>query len=725
MARRITQTCGGTAGLGALALAWLAAAQADGTAAAGIDSGWTAYGGTPAQTHYSALTQVDRDNVAQLRVAWVYDTGDAFGSGALASEMQCNPIVVGRVLFGISPRLRVFAVDAATGAPKWSFDPNDGRPVLAKRRSRGVTYWSDGRDARIFFGAGHHLYALDATNGRPIDSFGVVGRVDLREELDRPAADQSVSLTTPPVVYRDLVIVGGAVSETLPSSPGYIRAYDARSGRLRWRFRTIPAPGESAFETWPATAHTRAGGANNWAGMALDQRRGLLFVPTGSAAFDFYGGDRRGDNLFANTLLALDAATGRRIWHFQFVHHDLWDRDLPAPPTLVTVRRDGRNIDAVAQVTKSGHVFVFERDTGRPLFPIREAPAPDSDVPGEHAARTQPVPESPAPFARQLITEDDVTRRTPEAHDAVLRQLQGLRNGAPFTPPSLQGTVLLPGLDGGAEWGGPSYDPSSGVLYVNANEMAWVLQLVRRPQSARAVSGRTLYEANCAPCHLPSREGSPPQVPTLVGIGERWSRQEITLTILTGGARMPAFQQLGLPGAEAVAEYLLSGRDVPVSRAATSTPADHRSTASGAGNYLLNGYRKLLDPDGYPAISPPWGTLTAIDLSSGLHRWQVPLGEYPELARAGQPTTGTENYGGAVVTAGGLLFIAATVYDDKFRAFDKDTGRMLWETQLPAAGHATPAVYQVDGKQFIVVSAGGGKNPKGRSAGSLVAFALP
>lgn len=673
---------------------------------------WAVYGGGPDSIRYSTLDQINRDNVARLSVAWTYDTGDAFPD----SEMESNPIVVNGLLYATTPKLRLIALDAATGKLRWSFDPRRGERAFGKARNRGVTYWSDGADQRILLAAGHWLYALDARTGAPIGEFGEDGRVDLRLGLGRPPEEMSISATSPGIVYKDLLIMGSSVSETLPASPGDIRAYDVRTGKIRWTFHTIPHPGEFGYDTWPKDAWQYIGGANNWAGMSLDIQRGLVFVPTGSAAFDFYGANRKGDDLFANTLLALNAETGERVWHFQAVRHDLWDRDFPAPPSLVTIERDGRRIDAVAQITKSGHVFLFERQTGRPLFPIEEYSAPPSSVDGELAAERQPLPLKPPPFARQIFSEDMATHRTPEAHAAVLARLRKVRSGGQFVPPSLEGTVIFPGFDGGAEWGGAAFDPVSGWLYVNANEMPWILRLVEAP-AGRKTTGRSLYSARCAGCHRQDLRGSPPEFPALAGIAARRTREQIAAIIRQGGGRMPAFAQLPPDAVAAIVAYVAAGEDVPVAGVAPSAwPIEQK--------YMHDGYNKFLDPDGYPAVEPPWGTLNAIDLNKGEIAWKIPFGEYPELAAKGLRDTGSENYGGPVATAGGLLFIAATVRDRKFRAFDKTTGKLLWETTLPAAGNATPATYEVDGRQYVVIAAGGGKwgAPSG---GSYVAFALP
>jgi quinoprotein glucose dehydrogenase len=673
---------------------------------------WRVYGGNSAGTHYSTLSQINRSNASRLQVAWTYDTGDAFPN----SEMQCNPIVINGVLYATTPKLRLIALDAATGALRWSFDPLASEKVIGKSRNRGVTYWSDGNDKRIFVAARNFLYSLDAVSGELAKNFGDNGRIDLRQGLGRDPQGVTISATSPGIIYRDLLILGSILPETLPAAPGDIRAFDVRTGKVRWTFHTIPHPGEFGYDTWPKDAWTYIGGANNWAGMSLDEKRGLVFVPTGSAAFDFYGSNRLGDNLFANSLIALNATTGQRVWHFQAVKHDLWDRDFPAPPTLVTVKRDGRSIDAVAQITKSGYVWVFDRETGKSLFPMEYRKVPKSDVDGEVTAETQPFPLLPPPFARQKFTEDMVTQRTPEAHAAVLEHLRQLRHGGPFDPPSLQGTVILPGFDGGGEWGGAAFDPSTGLLYVNANEMAWVMKLVERQQKTAGPStAQRLYVQKCAGCHRADRQGTPPEFPSLIGIGERHSDREVETVIEKGNGRMPGFATLKAEEITAITRYITKGEDKEVLTTETSTPIDQK--------YRFDGYKKLLDPDGYPAMQPPWGTLNAINLNEGSIGWKIPFGEHPELG----PTmgiTGSENYGGPVVTAGGLLFIGASTRDRKFHVFDKDTGKLLWETLLPAGGNATPCTYEVNGRQFVVIAAGGGKSGAS-SGGSYVAFALP
>lgn len=660
---------------------------------------WPVYGGTTDNTHYSTLSQITPANVSKLRVAWTYETRDEFQG----SEMQANPIVVDGVLYATSPKMRVFALDATTGRELWSFDANNGRPPTGRFRHRGVVVTGD----RVLFNYRNKLWALDRKTGKPIPSFGTDGSVDLREGLGRPIEGLSVSASTPGVVFDGLLIIGSTVPETLPSAPGDIRAYDVKTGALRWSFHTIPHPGEFGHETWPAEAYKVAGGANAWSGVTVDVKRGIVFAATGSASFDFYGANRRGDNLFANTLLALDARTGKRIWHFQAVRHDLWDYDFPAAPTLVTLKRDGRSIDAVAQITKTGYVYAFERATGKSLFPIEYRAVPKSTVDGETTAETQPFPLSPPPFSRQNLTESMLTRRTPEAHAAALDMFRKYKTNGMYDPPNLQGTIIFPGVDGGGEWGGPAFDPSTGLLYVNANEMPWLMKLVPRDD-------RSMYGANCASCHGDDLKGSP-NMPSLVDVGSRLSREQLTRLIREGTGRMPGFASvLDNTAVSDLVSYLVTGKDVASTAGTNPHYLKYRST----------GFDIFLDPDGYPPITPPWGTLNAIDLNKGTIAWTIPFGEYPKLVAQGIRNTGSDNYGGAVVTANGLLFIAATTYDNKFRVFDKATGKLLWETTLPAAGNATPSLYMVGGKQYVVIACGGGKNGA-PSGGTYVAFALP
>ena len=856
--------------------------------------GWPVYNGGPGADHYSQLTQIDRANVNKLTVAWTYNTGEK-------GDIQDNPLIVGGTLYAYTPTQKVIALDAATGELKWKFDSG----IRGTQPVRGVAYWTGGKDERIFAGVMNFLYCLDARTGKPVPSFGENGRIDLRKNLRGDYEHQSIVLTTPGIIYKDLIIVGGRNPESHPAPPGDIRAYDVRTGALRWTFQTIAHPGEPGYDTWPPDAWKTAGAANNWAGMALDAQHGIVYVPTGSAVMDFYGGDRVGNDLYADTLLALDAGTGKLLWHFQGVHHDLWDRDFPAQPALYTVQRDGKTIEALAQITKQAYIYLFNRLTGQPLFPIHELPYPASTVPGEVTSPTQPKPDAPAPFGCQQLTEAMLTNRTPQAHAWAVSQFRTFQNGGQFVPFAVgKQTVVFPGFDGGGEWGGAAIDPVNDVLYVGSTEMAWTGGLV--PAAQQGSAGQKIYQSDCALCHGVNRAGNPPTFPSLIGVLGRLSPEQVRDNIIHGKGRMPGFPSLDASQLAALLAYLRAGpapsarpaehekRDPapvatdseakagaavfaqncsichganraghppifpsligeltrqtpaqihdriihgkgrmpplpnlteaqiseviaflrtspapsaghskteempaaqPEDKAGAAVYADHcaichgdhregippsfpallgvgsRLTAGqivnqihhgkgrmpampdiqgpelksllrflGAGGsasadppataapqnkYVFTGYRKFLDPDGYPAIAPPWGTLNAIDLKTGKYLWKIPLGEYPALVKQGIRNTGSELYGGPIVTGGGLVFIGATVYDRKFHAFDSTSGKLLWQTELPYAGIATPSTYMVDGRQYVVIAASGGRDPKGPVGGEYIAFALP
>jgi quinoprotein glucose dehydrogenase len=682
---------------------------------------WPVFNGDSEGDHYSPLSQINRQNVAKLQVAWQFDTGEEGG-------LEVNPIVIAGVVYANTPTRKVVALDAASGKLIWKFDSGSGGigPV------RGVAYWTDGKQSRIFTGVGSFLYALNAPTGKVLQTFGESGRIDLRKGLGGDYTRHSFSLTSPGIVYKDIIIVGGKEPEEHPAAPGDIRAFDVHTGALRWAFHTIPHPGEFGYSTWPKDAWINAGAANNWAGMALDAKRGIVYAPTGSAVPDLYGADRAGDDLFANTLLALDAETGKRIWHFQAVHHDLWDRDFPSPPVLLTVRRGSTKVDAVAQTTKSGYVFLFNRITGKPLFPIQELNYPSSTVPGEVTSPTQPLPTLPLPFTRQGITEDTLTTRTPEAHAWAVKQYKTFASGGggQFAPPSLNKlTVALPGPNGGAEWGGSAVDLATGILYVNANETPRTFGLAVPPKPVGI--GQSVYQQRCSACHGLDKEGSPPSVPSLVGIDHRLTDQEIKNTVLQGKGRMPQFTDVNEDQLISVIRYLKSSPIQPGSGATSQAAATVGTQAGGdkaeAPTYKSLGNNWFVDPDGYPAVKPPWGTLSAIDMNTGQYVWKIPLGTYPELVAKGLKDTGSVNYGGPLATGGGILFIGATVYDRKFHAYDSKTGELLWETELPFPGLATPSTYMVNGRQYVLIASGGqgGFQFRGATGGIYVAFALP
>ena len=662
------------------------------------DRDWALYGGEGSR-RFSTLTQISRANVARLEQAWRFDMAEA-------GDPQTHPLAIDGVVYAYTPSLDTIALDGASGKLLWRFHSG----VKAGGPQRGLAIWRQGSERRLFANAGSFLYALDPATGKPLPDFGEGGRIDLRDGLGRDPEKISVALTAPGTIWRDMIIMGFRTAESAPAAPGDIRAFDVRSGKLRWVFHTIPHPGEPGYESWPPDYWKTGGGANNWPGMVLDEKRGIVFAPTGSAVSDFYGYDRAGDNLYANSLLALDANTGKLLWHFQGMHHDILDRDFPSPPVLLSLARNGRRVDAVAQASKQGFLFVLDRLTGRPLFPISETAVPQSTVPGEQAAATQPVPSVPAPYARLHLSESLLTNRTPQAHQWAAAQFRGFASGGPFTPLRLgQQTIVFPGFDGGAEWGGQAADARRGILYLNANDVAWTGGLVENHKAANL--GEGLYLDNCAACHGADRKGSPPAFPSLAD--SKLTADQMTDVIHTGRGRMPAFG--GLQGSDLRALLTFVRGDVDKTELAAPASDDRPP-------YRFTGYRKFLDPDGYPAVAPPWGTLNAIDLNSGKYLWKIPLGEYPALA---DKNTGSENYGGPILTAGGVLFIGATLYDKKIRAFDPRDGKLLWQATLPYAGNATPITYMVDGRQYVLIQADNARDRKAEQGAAYVAFALP
>ncbi|MEX0660593.1 MAG: pyrroloquinoline quinone-dependent dehydrogenase [Balneolaceae bacterium] len=653
---------------------------------------WKVAGGDKANTKYSSVDQINKSNVQTLEVAWEYRTGDNTES----STIQANPIVVNGVMYISSPSLKIIALDAKTGEEKWVFDTEG-----PEHQNRGVTYWEGENEGRILFTRGSYLYALNAETGKQIGSFGENGRVDLRKDLDRePWEELSVSSTSPGILYEDLLIMGSRVPEGPQQfAPGHIRAYNVVTGDIEWIFHTIPHPGEEGYETWSENAWQISGGANSWGGMSVDDERGIVFVPTGAPSYHFYGGDRLGENRFSTSIIALDALNGELIWDFQTVRHDIWDYDIPTSPNLVTVFHKGDYIDAVAQVTKTGMVYVLNRETGESLFPIEEMTVPQSSLIGEEVWPTQPMPVKPEPFSRQGVTEDNLTDLSPEKNAWAKEEFKKFSSKGLYDPPDTgEGTIFMPGLHGGAWWGGASVDPSNGMLYINANNIPYVISMVETEglQANMSSYGEYVYTATCAACHGIDRKGVLP-APSLLDIKDRLTEAEVTTIVQEGKGGMPAVSSVVKEDLTALMAYLFEKE-----REVMESGGEGKLMSP----YIHQNYYQFRDDEEYPAIKPPWGTLNAIDLNKGEIVWQVPLGEYKELTERGIPPTGTQNLGGPITTAGGLIFIAAT-RDRMFRAFDKDTGEILWETELETGAFATPSTYEIEGKQYIALGVGG------------------
>lgn len=696
-------------------------------------SNWPIYGGNEYGNRYSDLDQINIANVGKLEPIWSYDSN--LPGQVNKGQIQCQPIVVDEVLYGTSSDLRLFALKADTGEELWSYSPKFNGDTKAKNTSRGVTYWENENDKRILYTVGSNIYAINAQTGLPVSSFGNNGKVDLRQGLTSGIENNIESLpitaTSPGVVFKDLYIIGSSVSEGGNAAPGHIRAFSIETGELQWVFHTIPQPGEPGYETWPKEAYKEVGGVNNWAGMVVDHKRSAIYFGTGSPSSDFYGANRKGKNLYANCIISLDAESGKLNWYYQTVYHDLWDRDISCQPNLSTIDFQGEKVDVVVQATKDGLLYILDRDTGESLFPVENRPVPTSGLPGESPWEVQKFPLKPAPFSKQLLTEADITQLSQESHRFVMDVFKNYNSESKFSPPSEKGTLIF-GYSGGAEWGGNAID-KKGIFYQNANQEPWILQMIAVDSLNSGNNGdygKSVYVKNCVMCHGANREGGG-MYPSLMGLNKRLSKSELKKTIVSGSGRMPSFAYLSSEELNSLIAHLL---EVPKSE--LPKVSEHEFTAKASidsskinkkafgfePKYVVKSWKKLEDQNGYPGIKPPWGTLNAIDLATGEYLWTIPLGEYEELTAKGIPITGTINYGGPIVTAGGLIFIAAT-RDEKIRAFDKSNGTQLWEYKLPAAGFATPITYKVKGKQYVVIAAAGGRGLK--YSGEYVAFALP
>jgi len=671
-----------------------------------LHSTWSTYLGNPDSSHFTSLTQINRDNVGKLAVAWSYDAGNE-------RAYEFNPIVVGNIMYVIAWHTDIVALDARTGKQLWVHHPKSMGQRLEVHR--GINFWQSkgGSDKRLFIAFDNHLEAIDESTGELIKSFGDGGSIDLKRGLGRdPKSMYVIQSGTPGQIFENLIILGSETGEDYGSPPGDIRAYDVRTGRMVWIFHTIPHPGEFGYDTWPKDTWKYEGGTNCWGEMSLDQKTGIVYIPTGAPTYDFYAADRKGNNLFADCLLALDARTGKLIWYYQLIHHDLWDYDATSAPQLLTVQHNGEKVPIVAEASKQGYLYVFNRATGKPIWPIEERPVPRSHMPGEESSPTQPVPTAPPPFARQKFTVADIDPYilSPLDRDRWKKVVENAVNEGLFTPAERTDTIEMPGNRGGSNWGMTASNPTDGTMFVVSMDIPAILKNERRAppslwnipsKASPAQQGKAVYHFYCERCHGTDREGAPPAVPSLVRAPSVFGEATIKGVVKYGLKDMPGFPDL--------TDRLLNGLMLYLADPASASgplpsggepPPAAPNAASDAPVRFWTGYG--LQPS---IISPPWSVITAYDLNQGTIKWQVPFGDAPQGARENLKGTGIMlPRNGPVVTASGLLFIA-TKDEGKLRAYDQGTGELLWSVDLPAASEGVPAVYEADGREYIVVCA--------------------
>jgi quinoprotein glucose dehydrogenase len=663
---------------------------------------WSDFEGSADSAQYSALTQINKSNVTKLRQVWFYPGGNQ------GYRYGFNPMVVDGVMYVPGKDNITVALDAVTGKEIWVHDNGNPRSIT----NRGYNYWEskDRSDRRLFYATNNMLHALDARTGKSVDGFGNHGSVDLREGLGRdPKTIRIIQSGGPGRIFENLLILGSSTGEEYNSPPGDIRAYDVLTGKMVWIFHTVPHPGEFGYDTWPKDAWTYIGGVNDWGDMTLDEKRGIVYIPLGAPTYDFYGADRTGAGLFGDCLLALDARTGEYLWHYQAVHHDLWDYDLTTAPKLLTVKHDGKMVDVVAQAGKNGFLYVFDRVTGKPLWQIVERPVPQSDMPGEHSWPTQPFPTAPPPFAQQSFTPDDVDPfiSDPAEREKIKNLVRNSRNQGIYTPPSTVNTMEIPGNNGGANWGGGAIDPETGTLYIQTKNAPSMLKLETHPPKLQMTGtpetqGHVLYIQNCQTCHTAQLTGQPPAIPSLVDVVSRIGADRVKSTVQNGASPMPAFTSLADKEVDELVAFLAdpSKSRVPAELIAYLS-APRPAPPAGAVRYWT-GYGYMNSSEGLPANRPLWTSLTAYDLIKGTIKWQIPLGSVTEVVA--KDTGSYWPRGGVVVTAGGLIF-SGSISDVTMRAYDKDTGRILWEQAMPAGPEGIPAVYEVNGREYLAFSA--------------------